>query len=199
MPQIYFWHDFSSSYSYPAAMRIEEAAAAASVAVHWRPFLLGPIFRSLGWNDSPFNLQPAKGRYMRRDLERICGALGLPFRRPEPFPQRSVLAARVALIGHDEGWGPEFSRRVYLAEFGEGKDIAARGLVAEVLSALGKDAEAVIGRAETPENKERLRAQTEEAGKLGIFGAPALICADGELFWGNDRLEQALSWARRDT
>jgi 2-hydroxychromene-2-carboxylate isomerase len=190
-----FWYDLASSYSYAAAMRIESVAASAGVKVRWRPFLLGPIFKALGWNDSPFNLQAAKGRYAWRDLERICGGLDIPFRRPTPFPQRSVTAARLALVGHDEGWGVEFSKRAYLAEFGDGRDIGERVVLLDVLSSLGLDSEAVFAKAETAENKQRLRAETAEAEALGIFGAPSFVTADGEVFWGNDRLEQALAWA----
>ena len=104
VPALNFWYELASSYSYPAAMRIASVAAAAGVEVRWRPFLLGAIFKAQGWPDSPFNLHPAKGRYMRRDLERICAQLGLAFRLPDPFPQANLMAARVALIAHDEGW-----------------------------------------------------------------------------------------------
>ena len=78
MTTIDFWYEFASTYSYPAAMRIERRAKAEGVRMRWRPFLLGPIFSSHGWNDSPFNIYPAKGRYMRRDLERICAKESLP-------------------------------------------------------------------------------------------------------------------------
>jgi len=96
--RIEFWYDFASTYSYPAAMRIGTLARQAEVRVHFRPFLLGPIFQAQGWTTSPFNLFPAKGRHMWRDLERLCADLALPFRRPEPFPQSSLLPARVALV-----------------------------------------------------------------------------------------------------
>src|SRR3990170_2957417 len=92
-----FWYDLASTYSYLAAMRIRPLAQSAKVSVRFRPFLLGPIFKAQGWTTSPFNLYEAKGRHMWRDLERLCADLALPFRRPDPFPQQSVLAARVAL------------------------------------------------------------------------------------------------------
>ena len=94
MPTLDFWFDFASTYSYPAAMRIAPLAAEAGVAVRYRPFLLGPIFKAQGWDSSPFNVYEAKGRHMWRDLERLCADLALPFRRPESFPQNSLLAAR---------------------------------------------------------------------------------------------------------
>jgi 2-hydroxychromene-2-carboxylate isomerase len=105
------------------------------------------------------------------------------------------MAARVALIGHDEGWGEDFAKRVFKAEFAEGRNIGERATIAAVLETLKQAPEDVLARAETPDNKMRLRAQTEEAQRLGIFGAPSFVTEDGELFWGNDRLEQAMEWA----
>ena len=192
-----FWFEFASTYSYPATMRICELARARGVSVRWRPFLLGPIFKAQGWATSPFNIYPAKGTYMWRDLERICEAQGLPFVRPEVFPQNSLLSARVALVAIEQGFADAFCRAVYRAEFGEGRDIGAPGPVEDILRGLGRDADAVLALAQSDAVKVSLRAQCEEAQRLGIFGAPTFISADGELFWGNDRLEAALDWASR--
>ncbi len=196
MPNIDFWYEFASTYSYPAAMRLESLAAARGVAVRWRPFLLGPIFADQGWRDSPFNLYPVKGRYMWRDMERICAALGLPLQRPAPFPQHTVLAARVAIALPQDRRGP-FSRAVYAAEFGEGRSISEPTVLADLLTRLGEAADDVLARAESPENKTALKAACEEAKALGLPGAPCVVTADGEVFWGNDRLEQAVEWAAR--
>ena len=194
--QVEFWYEFASTYSYPAAMCVERAAAEAGVDLVWRPFLLGPIFGAQGWNDSPFNIYPAKGKYMWRDMARICAAQGLTLKAPVRFPQNGLKAARLALLGQDEPWGPAFTRRVYLANFAEQKDISDEGVLAGILSALGLDAAAFTARANEPANKERLKAQTDEAIAKGIFGAPSFVVGD-ELFWGNDRLEAALDWAKR--
>jgi len=197
-PSLDFWLEFGSTYSYPAAMRIAELAQAAGVTVRWRPFALGAIFKAQGWPpDSPFNWQQAKGRYMWRDLERLCAGYGLPFRRPDPFPQPSILAARVALVGLREGWGEDFARAVYRAEFAEGRQIGEPAVIGELVAGLGVPPEPVLARANGAENKDALRAATDEAQRLGIFGAPSFVTADGELFWGNDRLEAALAWAQR--
>jgi 2-hydroxychromene-2-carboxylate isomerase len=199
MPTLDFWFELASTYSYPAAMRITGRAEAEGVDVRWRPFLLGPVLKQQGLPlDSPFNWQPAKGRYMWRDLERICAELGLPFRRSEPFPQASILAARVAIIGMQHGWGQDFARAVYRAEFGRGFDIGSRGVIALVLNDIGVAPDPVLELAATDEIKNRLRSETEEAARAGVFGAPSFVTADGELFWGNDRLEQALAWASRE-
>jgi 2-hydroxychromene-2-carboxylate isomerase/predicted O-methyltransferase YrrM len=190
-----FWFEFASTYSYPAAMRLRAAARKARVEIAWRPFLLGPIFKELGWNDSPFNLQPAKGRYMWRDVARVCADHGLPFRRPSAFPRNGLLAARVAIAGDGEDWLPAFVERVYTANFAEDRDIAKREVVLNCLGEAGADSDAVLAAALSDENKARLRAQTELAIGKGIFGAPSFV-VDGELFWGNDRLEHALARAR---
>jgi len=114
-----FWFEFASTYSYPAAFRIERLASAAGAPVEWRPFLLGPIFQSQGWKDSPFNLYPVKGRYMWRDLERLCTRGGLPLRRPSQFPRNGLLPARVACLGSMEPWCADFTRRIYHANFAD--------------------------------------------------------------------------------
>ena len=193
MAEIDFWYEFASTYSYPAAMRIDRLAAERGVKVCWRPFLLGPIFAEIGWRDSPFNIFPLKGRYMWRDMERICGALGLPLQRPKPFPQNSLLAARTALA-LDGGARATFSRRIYDSEFGEGRTISDRAVIAQMLQSIGADPEATLTRAESFENKERLKAECVVAKSLCLPGAPCLVTSDGEVFWGNDRIEQALEW-----
>src|SRR5262245_28388663 len=144
-----FWFDFGSTYSYPAAMRIAPLAREAGVAVRFRPFLLGPIFKAQGWTTSPFNVYPAKGRHMWRDLERLCAELGLPFRRPEPFPQFALLAARVALVGLDQDWGENFCRAMFRAEFAEGRRIDEPATITDVLAKLSIDAASVLAAAQS--------------------------------------------------
>ncbi len=92
-----FWCEFASTYSYPAASRFDALAAARNFSLAWRPFLLGPIFAAYGWRDSPFNIYPSKGRYMWRDMERVCDALGLPLKRPAHGAGRHFDSALFAL------------------------------------------------------------------------------------------------------
>jgi 2-hydroxychromene-2-carboxylate isomerase len=190
-----FWFEFGSTYSYPAALRVEAEAARRGIAVRWRPFLLGPIFKSQGWMDSPFNIYPAKGRYMWRDLERICEAQGIPLRRSSVFPRNGLLAARVAASAEDEPWIGDFVRGIYSASFADDREISDPAVIASVLESIGRPG-SELDRAMLEPAKARLRARTEEAIALGIFGAPSFV-AGGELFWGNDRLEAALDWCGR--
>lgn len=190
MRKLEFWYDFASTYSYLSAMRIETMAQAAQVEIVHRPFLLGPIFKSFGWATSPFRLFPQKGAYMVRDLERIAAERGITFHLPEAFPVNSLQAARLALVAEEAGCIAAFTQKVFDAEFAKRRDIADAGVLAAIADSLGLDA----ARGNDPAIKERLRAQTERAAALGVFGAPTLISEGGELFWGDDRLEQALAW-----
>ena len=194
MTALDFWYEFASSYSYPAAMRIADVAAARGVTVTWRPFLLGPIFAAQGWRDSPFNIYPAKGRYMWRDLARIAARERLAFKRPSRFPRHTLAAARVALVGVGQGWVADFSRRVYAANFAEDREISEPAVLAEILTELGLDTNAILEQSRAPDNKTALRDQITEAETLGIFGAPSFTVGQ-ELFWGNDRLEEAVDFA----
>jgi 2-hydroxychromene-2-carboxylate isomerase len=187
MEPMQFWFDPASTYSYVAAMRIAEECARAGVPLEWKPFLLGPIFTAQqGIKDSPFNVNPIRGRYMWRDLERLCAKHGLGWQRPTVFPRNSVLAARVC-CGTPKG---EVVRAVFRANFAEDRDIADALVLAKIV---GPEA---VGRALSPGVKAQLRANTEEATQLGIFGAPDFVVR-GELFFGQDRMDDAIAWARR--
>ena len=189
-----FWFEFASSYSYLSVMRIEPLARDAGVTINWRPFLLGPVFLSLGWNDSPFNIYPPKGRYMWRDLARLAVRYRLPLRMPSQFPRNGLLAARVAILGADKPWIGDFARAAMSANFADDRDIADPAVIHAILTRLGLPADALLADATGEPNKLALRRQTERAGELGLFGAPSFITPDGELFWGNDRLDDALAW-----
>jgi len=190
-----FWFEFGSTYSYLSAARIEGVAAAAGVPVRWEPFLLGPIFAEQGWDDSPFNIYPAKGRYMWRDMERLCAKYRITFAKPSRFPRNGLLAARIACLAKAtaEPWLPEFTRAVFRANFAEDREIGDAAEIRSILDSLGQPGSQLVEQAQAPDNKRRLRDQTRRAIELGIFGAPSFV-VDEELFWGNDRLEDALAW-----
>ncbi|HEY0613281.1 MAG TPA: 2-hydroxychromene-2-carboxylate isomerase [Candidatus Elarobacter sp.] len=193
-PALEFWFEFASTYSYIAAMRIEELCRDAGVRLVWKPFLLGPIFALQGWETSHFNLNPRRGAYMWRDMERLTEKLGLPWRRPSEFPRNTIVPARVACAVAQEPWCGDYVRAVYVANFGHDRAIDRRDVVAEILTEIGQPADAVLARAESAELRPRLRANTERAIELGIFGAPNCVVAD-ELFWGEESLHDALDWA----
>ena len=190
-----FWFEFGSCYSYLIVMRIEELARRSGVRIAWRPFLLGPIFKSFGWETSPFKLHEQKGAYVWRDMARLCAKYDLPWRQPSEFPRRALLPARLALIGANRDWIAAFSRHVMLANFADGRDIDNTETMSGVLESLRLPAAELLTAAQSEDNKRRLRDQTETARQRGIFGAPTFLVGS-EMFWGNDRLEDVLSFAK---
>ena len=193
-PLIEFWFEFGSNYSYPSVMRIEAAAARHGVKVAWKPFMLGPIFRELGMDNSPFVLQKEKGAYMWHDIARECRKYGLPWTRPSTFPRLGVLPLRVAIQGADAPWMEAFCQRVMQLNFVHDQDINHPEPLAAILTELGLPAAELLARAGSEEIKARLREQTAEARARGIFGAPTFFVGE-EMFWGNDRLDDALALA----
>ncbi len=197
-PELEFWFDFASPYSYLSVMRIEAAAAVAGVDVRWKPFLLGPVFKALGWATAPFVAQKEKGEYVWKDLARRSAKYGLPLRRPSEFPRLFLLPPRVALAGDGQAWQAEFCRRLMLLNFSAGDevDINTPRVVGEVLEQLDLPAGELIDRANSAPLKEELKARTETARRRGVFGAPTFFVGE-EMFWGDDRLDDALAFAAR--
>lgn len=193
MAELEFWFDFASPYAYLAAETIEPAAAEAGVRVRWKPFLLGPIFSEQGWTDSPFNLYPARGRYLWQDLQRETRRLGLPWRRPARFPFNSGLATKTATWIDTEHRLPLYCRAVFRAGFAERRDPATPTVIADCLRQAGLDS-APLDRAQAEGGGERTRAGVAMARQHDIFGAPSFV-VNGELFWGNERLGAALERA----
>jgi len=195
MAAIDCWFEFGSNYSYLSVMRIEDLAARAGVVLRWQPFLLGPIFRELGWQSSPFAEQKEKGEYVWRDTARRAAKYGLPFVRPSAFPRRALLPLRVALLGREQPWMGEFCRRIMLQNWAHDREIDDADTVLAALGGLVADPGAIVEAAGRDDVKEALRAQTAQARRLGIFGAPTFMVG-GEMFWGDDRLEDALAYAQ---
>lgn len=191
-----FWFDFASTYSYLSVMRVEELVQKENIDLHWRPFLLGAIFNKQGWNDSPFNIYPVKGRYMWRDMARLCEDLGILFKKPTQFPRNGLLAARITTRFFNEPWVSSFIKAIFKTNFQHDEDIAALETVSECLTSLKLNAEELIKEATSQESKDLLRKQTDEAFEKGIFGAPSFLVGD-ELFWGNDRLENAIACTKK--
>jgi 2-hydroxychromene-2-carboxylate isomerase len=191
-PGIEFWFEFGSNYSYVSVMRIEEEAHLRGVRIIWKPFLLGPIFRSLGLKNSPFVLQKEKGAYVQQDMTRLCRKYGLaPWRLPSVFPRLGVLPLRIVLLGAEQPWVGAFSRRVMELNFALDQDINQAGAMAPILSELRLPTADILAGAQSDPIKTRLREQTEQARTKGIFGAPTFFVGT-EMFWGNDRLDDAL-------
>jgi len=193
-PEIEFWFEFGSNYSYLSVMRIEDEARRRGVRIVWKPFLLGPIFRALGMENSPFVLQKEKGAYVWQDMVRQCRKYGLRWVKPSTFPRLGVLPLRVALLGVEQPWIGAFCRQVMELNFVLDQDINQPERLAPILTELGLPASDILDQAQAESTKARLREQTDAARDRGIFGAPTFFVGT-EMFWGNDRLDDALLFA----
>jgi 2-hydroxychromene-2-carboxylate isomerase len=178
-----------SLYTYLAVMRAGEAARRAGVELRWRPFNLRAIM--VEQNNIPRN-NPVKMQYAWRDVERRASRHGLAFRPGLPYPvDPQLLANRVAVVAAMEGWCEEYLVATYKAWF---MDHEAPGDPGRILRGLHRSA--ALERADAPDIRRRFDDETDAARRLGIFGAPTFAVGD-EIFWGDDRLEDAIGWAAR--
>ena len=194
-PTLQFWYEFGSTYTYLSVARIEALASAASVSIVWKPFLLMPVLKHLGAGN-PFTANTAKCAYMWTDLMRRAETLEIPINRPSLYPPNSLLTARVAMLGMDEGWGVAFTKEAFRQHWLNDLIVGTDENTGVGLIAAGQNPDETLARALSDTNKETLRHQTQQAIELGLFGSPSFI-VNGELFWGDDRLEEALKWAGR--
>lgn len=193
MPTIDFWYSIGSTYSYLTVMRLAGVEARSGLSFRWRPMDVRSIM--VAQNNIPFKYKPVKTAYMWRDIERRAARYGLHPRLPAPYPLPGlVLANLVATIGAEEGWIRDYTIATYRRWIEGGDPAGQEPNLSASLSEIGCDPETILLTAETEEVKRRLRAETEEARKKGIFGSPTFDVA-GELFWGDDRLEDAVDWA----
>ena len=190
------WFEFASTYSYLTVSRAEPLLRRKNIDFQWKPFLLGPIFRDKGMATSPFVLDPRKGAYMWRDMERRSKRYGLPFAKPPIFPMNGLKAARVMTAALTEPWCGAFARAVFTAQFVRGEDISSDHVLWTAIDACDADPAHWLTRAHEDDIKADLRARTEQAQEYGIFGAPSFRVGN-ELFWGDDRLEDAIAWVER--
>jgi 2-hydroxychromene-2-carboxylate isomerase len=192
--QVEFWFEYGSTYTYLTVARIASLAARAGVNVVWKPFLLGPLFAKAGLPEGPFLPFPAKMQYMWRDLERRAKLHGLPYTKPSVYPPSTLQTARVGLVAASEGWCPEFTAAVFKRHWTQDITIGTPQNLRDSIKELGHDPDRTISKAETAGNKAALRSQTEEAQRVGIFGSPSFIVGR-ELFWGDDRLDDAIAYS----
>ena len=190
---IEYYFDFSSPYGYFGATRISALAAKHDRRVAWKPMLLGAVFKLTG--AAPLPLQPLKGDYSRRDMERMSRLWNIPYRLPSKFPIASQAPSRIVywLEAHHPDRQEAAILALYRAYFVDDRDISAPEAAAEVVAALGFDRDTLLAATQDPQMKERLKAEVDAAITKGVFGSPFVI-VDGEPFWGTDRLEHVDRW-----
>ena len=175
-------------------MRLPKYATANGVTFNWRPFNVRSLM--IEQNNIPFANKPAKLAYMWRDIERQAAKYGLPISVPAPYPLENLaLANLVALLGMREGWGQDYTAETYRMWFVDGKPAGSEPNISASLRRIGQDPSPVIQKAKSDEIADALAAETVVARDIGVFGAPTFV-VEGEVFWGDDRLGDAVRWHR---
>jgi 2-hydroxychromene-2-carboxylate isomerase len=197
MPKpIDFWFYIGSTYTYLSVKRLARVAAGEGVSVTWRPFDVRARIAEVG--NTPFRGKPLKMNYMWRDIGRRAQKYGLEPTLPAPYPLGdSVQTNLVAVVAEQEGWCPDYAQAVFTRWFEAGRPANDPDVIRDSITASGQDPERVLAKAAEAETAARYEANTAKAAELGIFGSPNFV-VDGELFWGDDRLEDAISWAKHD-
>jgi 2-hydroxychromene-2-carboxylate isomerase len=190
-----FFFFYGSLHSYLSVLRIGKLASAAGVSVRWRPFNLREIL--IEQNNTGFVKNPIKMSYFWRDIERRAEKLGIEFRGPAPYPADPDLSAlRAGLVAAQQGWCQSYSVATFRAWFLDQHPPGRDNNVTEILTGLGKPANAILSLAGSGEVSDLLKTETQAARELGIFGSPSFAVGK-EIFWGDDRLEDAMAFASR--
>jgi 2-hydroxychromene-2-carboxylate isomerase len=191
---IEFWFTMGSTYSYLTVMRLPDLEKASGIPFRWRPFHLLTILQEM--KHVPFADKPAKAAYMWRDIERRAQMYEIPIRVPAPYPvKQSIIANHVALVGFTEGWGKEFVRAAYRRWFQLGQETGSEPNLSGSIADIGENPDRVLSQAGSGAIAAMLERETSAARGLGIFGSPT-FATGGEIFWGDDRLDDAISWYR---
>ena len=195
MADIDFWYSIGSSYSYLSVMRLSEIQRGSRIAFRWRPFNVRHVM--VAQNNIPFKDKPVKAAYMWRDIERRAQRYGLSPVVPAPYPLSGlILANQVATLGVEEGWVQDYTRVAYRRWFENGEPAGEEPNISASLKDIGCDPGQVLAAAQSERIEKELAGATDEAMELGVFGSPTFV-VDGEVFWGDDRLEDAVLWADR--
>jgi 2-hydroxychromene-2-carboxylate isomerase len=189
---IQFWFSIGSTYTYLSVMRLAAAEQEYGVAFDWQPFNVRAIITDIG--NVPFQGKPPKLAYMWADLGRRAAMYGIPAHLPAPYPLPGLnLANRVAIVARDEGWCPAYVQTHYRRWFQQGQEPGAEPNLSGSLREIGQEPDRVLRLAQSDEIAQPYDAATTRARELGIFGSPS-FATRGQLFWGDDRLEDAVSW-----
>ena len=189
-----FWFSIGSMFTFLTVMRIDRVEDMTDIRFVWRPFSV----RAIEMDNRPGAI-PAKLTYLWRDLHRRAEMYGFAFEGEAPYPLKNFdLANRVAVVGAREGWCADYVRATYRRWFVEHQECGMEPNLSDSLREIGEDPERVVALAESDKARRAYEAATAEARRLGIFGAPTFVTR-GEAFWGDDRLEDAVTWHQRGT
>jgi 2-hydroxychromene-2-carboxylate isomerase len=195
-----FYYDFSSPYSYLAAERISGLFAEAGLEQpKWQPISFGHVLKVTGrrpWSMPPDGPDPEHlAEIQRRAAER--GLPRLVYPKGWPVENYSLNPTRAAIYAKESGRVVSFSLACFRQVFAAGRDMNDVDNVLIAAAACELHPNAVLKGIETRSVKDILRAATDEAISRGVVGIPTVAVGD-QLFWGDDRLEEAVAASRRE-
>ena len=194
MTEIDFWFSIGSTYTYLSVNRLADVSKKENVKFNWYPFSVRKIMMDM--DNIPFTppSKKIKSDYMWRDIERRAKFYGFFAKVPAPYPLKEFdLANQIAVLGMKDGWGVEYVTLTYKKWFQQGKEPAIDLNLSEVINELNLDKDEIITNSKSANIKNQYLQNTENAYKAGVFGSPTFIYK-GEVFWGDDRLEDCIKW-----
>jgi 2-hydroxychromene-2-carboxylate isomerase len=192
-----FWFTIGSTYTYLTVTRIEDVESAERVKFRWRPYSCRVIMTEQ--NNIPFTGKPVKKAYMWRDIERRAALYGLPVRVPAPYGLTEYdLVNRIAIVAAEEGWLRPYVKELYRRWFQLGEEPSLPPSLPNTLKHIAQNPERVLAASEGDAVSLAYKEATDEARRLNVFGSPSFLVS-GEVFWGDDRLEDAIRWAKKGT
>ena len=197
MKNIDFYFSIGSTYTYLSVTRIIDVEKKHQIRFNWKPFSVRAIMKEM--NNIPFPKDKInKVNYMWRDIERRAESYGFFAKTPVPYPLSEFdLANKLAILGLKEGWGIDYVRLTYKRWFQEGKEPATEPNISEICNELNIDKGQVISKANAEDIEKEYLANTESARNNKVFGSPSFI-VNGEIFWGDDRMEDAITWSKKN-
>ena len=194
MKRIDFWYSIGSTYTYLSTQRLSEIERQNNVIFEWCPFSVRS--RMIEMENVPFMAEKKRDKieYMWRDVQRRANFYGFDAKVPVPYPLKEFdLANKVAILGKDQGWIKEYTVLTYKKWFLEHLEPGSEPNLSSTLREIGLDAENIIKLVQTDEIEQKYLKNTEIAKNKGIFGSPTFI-VENEVFWGDDRCEDAIKW-----
>lgn len=190
---IEFYFEFASPYGYFASTKIDSIAEKYGRTVNWKPIMLGAALQATG--SQPNVLVPIKGEYFKNDIIRCAKIVGLAFTMPDKMPMNSLAASRAFywLDGREPAKAKQLAEAIYKAHWGLGRDMSDVEDVVHVAELLDIDGDTLRAACQKQEIKDKLKNITMTSVEAGVFGSPFVI-ADGEHFWGHDRLDHLERW-----
>ena len=196
MKNIDFYFSIGSTYTYLTVTRILDVEKKHQIKFNWKPFSVRAIMKEM--NNIPFPKDKInKVNYMWRDIERRAEGYGFFAKTPVPYPLSEFdLANQIAILGLDKGWGTDYIRLTYKKWFQEGKEPAIDPSISEICKELGLKKDEIISEAKSEIFEKKYMSNTDSARKKKVFGSPSFI-VENEIFWGDDRMEDAINWAKK--